>query len=1171
MSLIEQFSNQIIDNLINSGNQIIFNLDGTISIFTPNGSGGLKPYFIQKFYCEYLHPNFYYDSENQTCRYAQPIDTVCDITNGFKVIINSNENDGSLFEFTNNDNCFLDINFNYLFKLDCQSFIDNLTNNFENCTTPSQILETLNVDVTIDVLSSTTIGDKYITVYEDTLFTPIGNGLLYNYLTKTQDYSGFHICGSDSQQNTGCTSVDIFGKNPLNCNIPINNLVDTLFLQSGLSGLTNGFDLFKTSLNNKVFNSNWLNYSFRISDESILSEINGKKIKLTIKVNNSCSNICVLLDDIKLNKTCNVLESTNIKLEKPFGFDIIKVVDNKKSWVTNSNTTNRNFSIMNLSTNKFIRETDYNLNDSRLIINTKEIDLNVNGAKAIETDVMCYINNNPCLLTGKTCDGEIYGCNEGYTLTSDSYYCVKTITTGGTAFSQTYTAATAAPSIIYCSGGTNFYENIDNLILPLGDAGNFGPIREDNGSGSPVLILENVISNLWGDYPATSPSKGRLNFAGLSGNPAADANEFIGFSFCIDVPETKVYSLGIAGDDYVRLKLNGNLIVNLDAWRANFYNWHVFPITLVSGLNIIELEGANFNTLPAFSFAAEIYDTTPDILSGLTTQSQLNEYILFTTADKSGTEFNSISCPSGFSVNSCDGEITCTKIERIPSIPLGCCDITRCGDDDIEIDKLTTTLLSGITDINEFISVLQTELIDVRNRKTLQSYPTLRLLYDRYINSSGLCADTSNSITYDTINNFADMIGTYWSDLIEQVIPATTIWGSTRVYSNTIFDSQKFQYKRYSLLIGNNPFIRNKNPNPNSATTSVDVITTVLGSEDPLISNYDTVYMEQFSSGSEFIGTISIIGSDDTEQDEVGDDDDGDIIVIEEPSLPIVITTVVSNLQTLPVGNTADSGGEVSNDGGSPVIQRGVCWSTNPSPTTSDSNTLNGTGIGVFNSQLTGLVLGQTYYVRAYAINSAGTAYGNQVTIFVPLHYIGEKFGGGFIYYLNQDGLTGYICAENDLGSLAPFAPSTTPPTSLVTCDNYDITLDGYSTSTNFGSGQSNSTNLIDFYSINDCNPSGVAVTLTENYSVGGYSDWFLPSRDDLSTMYTNLNNVPLVGALDSYFNFGVSGGFTDTYYVSSSQNNANSYWIWDFNTNTGTATGIFKNESYKVRPIRMF
>jgi uncharacterized protein (TIGR02145 family) len=100
------------------------------------------------------------------------------------------------------------------------------------------------------------------------------------------------------------------------------------------------------------------------------------------------------------------------------------------------------------------------------------------------------------------------------------------------------------------------------------------------------------------------------------------------------------------------------------------------------------------------------------------------------------------------------------------------------------------------------------------------------------------------------------------------------------------------------------------------------------------------------------------------------------------------ITYTVSNpgnlatITTLPIGNTtstsASSGGSISSTGGSLVTQRGVCWSTAQNPTTANSSTNNGNGTGSFTSNLTGLTANTTYYVRAYAINSAGTAYGNQ-------------------------------------------------------------------------------------------------------------------------------------------------------------------------------------------------
>lgn len=89
-------------------------------------------------------------------------------------------------------------------------------------------------------------------------------------------------------------------------------------------------------------------------------------------------------------------------------------------------------------------------------------------------------------------------------------------------------------------------------------------------------------------------------------------------------------------------------------------------------------------------------------------------------------------------------------------------------------------------------------------------------------------------------------------------------------------------------------------------------------------------------------------------------------------ALPTVTTTAISDIAI----NRASSGGNVTNDGGAPVTARGVCWSMSPSPTISDSKTINGSGTGTFTSSLTGLSSSTNYYVRAYATNSEGTAYG---------------------------------------------------------------------------------------------------------------------------------------------------------------------------------------------------
>jgi uncharacterized protein (TIGR02145 family) len=93
---------------------------------------------------------------------------------------------------------------------------------------------------------------------------------------------------------------------------------------------------------------------------------------------------------------------------------------------------------------------------------------------------------------------------------------------------------------------------------------------------------------------------------------------------------------------------------------------------------------------------------------------------------------------------------------------------------------------------------------------------------------------------------------------------------------------------------------------------------------------------------------------------------------------PAITPKVTTSSVTGITQTTATCGGNVTLQGTSAVNARGVCWSTSPSPTIASSTTNDGTGTGLFTSNITGLNPSTTYYVRAYATNSVGTAYGNE-------------------------------------------------------------------------------------------------------------------------------------------------------------------------------------------------
>jgi hypothetical protein len=122
---------------------------------------------------------------------------------------------------------------------------------------------------------------------------------------------------------------------------------------------------------------------------------------------------------------------------------------------------------------------------------------------------------------------------------------------------------------------------------------------------------------------------------------------------------------------------------------------------------------------------------------------------------------------------------------------------------------------------------------------------------------------------------------------------------------------------------------------------------------------------------------------------------------------PAVTTTAISSLTVA----SAISGGNVTSEGTSAVIARGVCWGTAASPTIADSKTTDGTGAGTFTSTITGLTPATLYHVRAYATNGEGTSYGEDVTfttssLIKSISFFAEWAGGTEKWEFSYDAST---------------------------------------------------------------------------------------------------------------------------------------------------------------------
>jgi hypothetical protein len=221
--------------------------------------------------------------------------------------------------------------------------------------------------------------------------------------------------------------------------------------------------------------------------------------------------------------------------------------------------------------------------------------------------------------------------------------------------------------------------------------------------------------------------------------------------------------------------------------------------------------------------------------------------------------------------------------------------------------------------------------------------------------------------------------------------------------------------------------------------------------------------------------------------------------------------------------NSAATGGNITLDGGADITSRGVCWDTTPNPTTAASKVQSGTGTGSFTVSITGLNAATTYYIRAFAINEAGTAYGNEIsfTTLNPPPVPTISFNSNTLWIYPTDNSVDVKWADDQF--------IITGATSLI-------------------DGKANTTTIISVLGAGT-----YAAKICDDLEAFGHSDWYLPSRDELSAMEDNQTSI---GNFDTEKGYWSSSEYAD-------------YYAFIVYFNNGMYVNTMKNNIHNVRCIR--
>ena len=323
--------------------------------------------------------------------------------------------------------------------------------------------------------------------------------------------------------------------------------------------------------------------------------------------------------------------------------------------------------------------------------------------------------------------------------------------------------------------------------------------------------------------------------------------------------------------------------------------------------------------------------------------------------------------------------------------------------------------------------------------------------------------------------------------------------------------------------------------------------------------------------------------------------------------------TVTTNAVTNVTASAATCGGNatITNDNNLPITAKGVCWSTSHNPSINDNHSNDGSGTGAFNSSITGLSVNTQYYVRAYATNQLGTYYGSEksftTTVGLPVVTTTEPTLNGTTVtsggYVTSDGgfpvtARGICYGIYPNPDLSPAYTHTTDGsgtgyfTSVIdTTVGSTLYVRAYATNANGTAYGAQVIVNIEYLLLPTFTYNGhtyrvapdphtsyteyiswtAANSYCDNLTAYGYSDWRMPTKAELETMYQN--RVAIGGFIDyyspgnySYYHSSTIATGTNAHYKIDWSNGASTYEFESGYTNGGY--GYYYR--CHVRPIRV-